>query len=112
MERVGQAVSLWQSGRNHRVSVAASDRGGSEVHCGSQRQRPQVWSAEKTKEVRKPLAFAWPKNWNQALGLSQFFTNCEAMAGLLKRGQVVERSLLVGGIALDGIDDDHGVQEV
>ena len=32
------------------------------------------------------------------------------MAALFKRGQVIERTLLVGRIALNCVNDDHGVQ--
>ena len=34
------------------------------------------------------------------------------MAGLFERVQVVFRPLFVGGVTLNGVDDDHGVQVV
>jgi hypothetical protein len=34
------------------------------------------------------------------------------MAGLFERGEAVQRPLLVGWVAFDGVDDDHGVQVV
>jgi hypothetical protein len=66
---------------------------------------------EEPEKVRKPLAAARTENRDQAFRAGQL-ADRESMAGPLERSQVVERPLLVGGVALDGVDDDHGVQEV
>jgi hypothetical protein len=34
------------------------------------------------------------------------------MAGLFERGEVLRRTLLVDGVALDRVDNDHGIQVV
>ena len=46
------------------------------------------------------------------LALSATLVDRESVAGLFQRGQVIQRTLLVGRIALDRVDDDHSVQVV
>jgi hypothetical protein len=66
---------------------------------------------EEPEKVREPLAGAWAENRDQTFRAGQL-ADRESMAGLFERGQVMERPLLVGGVALDGADDDYGVQVV
>jgi len=66
---------------------------------------------EEPEKVRQPLAAARAKDRDQAFRPGQL-SDCESMAGLFEHGQVIQRTLLVGGVALDRVDNDHGVQVV
>lgn len=91
--------------------MAAPDSAGPCMHRGSQAQRPQVRPVEDAEEVRQSLTTTRTENRNQAFRAGQL-ADRESMASLLERGQVIYRPLLIGGIAFDGVDDDHGVQVV
>ena len=66
---------------------------------------------EELKKVRQSLTVARTKDWNQTFRARQL-ADYESMAGLFERGQVIQRSLLIGDVALDGVDDDDSVQIV
>jgi hypothetical protein len=57
------------------------------------------------------LAAPRAEHRDQAFRAGQL-ADCELVAGLLQRGEVMERPLLVGGAAFHGVDNDHGVQVV
>jgi hypothetical protein len=78
---------------------------------GSQAQRPQIGPIKEPKKVRQPLAVARAEDGDQTFSERQLVDG-ESMAGLLQRGQVIQRTLLVGRVSLDRVDDDHGVQVV
>jgi hypothetical protein len=86
-------------------------RNTSQPNSGSQADRAQVRSVEKTEKLRQPLAFTHAKDGDQTLGERQF-ADCEPMSALFECGQMTYRSLLVGGDAFDRVDNDHGIQIV
>jgi hypothetical protein len=111
VEGVGQPIALRLSGRDGRVCMTTTDSASPDMHRGSQAQRPQVRLVKEPEKVRQPLTAAWAKDRDQTFCAGQL-ADRESMASLFECVQVVFRPLLVGGVALNGVDDDHGVQVV
>jgi hypothetical protein len=108
---VGQPVPRRQGWRYRRVRVTAPDSAGPKVRRGCQAQRPQVRPAEEPEKVRQSLAAPRAKDGDQAFRDGQL-TDRESMASQFQSGQVIQRPLLVGEVALDSVDNDHGVQVI
>src|SRR5947209_20233858 len=91
--------------------MTTTDSARPDVDRGSQAQRPQVRLMEEPEKVRQPVAAAWAKDRDQTFRAGQL-ANRESMASLFECVQMVFRPFLIGGVALNGLDDDHGVQIV
>ena len=91
--------------------MTTTDSAGPDVHRGSQAQRSQVRLVEEPEKVRHALTAAWAKDRDQTFRAGQL-ADRESMASLFECVQVVFRPFLIGGVALNGVDDDHGVQVV
>ena len=104
-------VTLPLSGRSRWICVTAPDSTRPGVRRGSQAERPQVRPAEEPEKVRQSLAAARAKDRDQAFRERQL-TDRELMSGQFETSQLGQRTLLIGGVAFDSVDNDDGVQVV
>jgi len=66
---------------------------------------------EEPEEIGKPLATTRTENRHEAFRARQL-ADCELVASLFERCHVLERSVLIGGVAFAGLNDDDGIQVV
>jgi hypothetical protein len=97
---------------SNRVCEATADRGSALVHCGGQCHGAQIGTEKEAKEVRQPLTVAWEEKRHQTFCPGQF-TDEKPVAGLFQpvpAPQGDSRPLLVGDVAFNRVDDNHGVE--
>ncbi|MEX0727456.1 MAG: hypothetical protein WD065_14365 [Planctomycetaceae bacterium] len=64
---------------------------------------------EESEKIGQTLTFTRAKDGNQTFRAGQFADH-KLMTGLFQRCEMIQRPLLIGGIAFNGVNNDHSVQ--